>query len=425
MVKKFLLCALIVSGWIAGESHAGVVYDETYTGADLAALVGTADIDMAATRTRAWTPIPQGGGVCYHGYFVPPETDSIFFTQSNTVCGGAPSTPCLLQPPVVGGDNCEKSEKLLELPLVPAGDISTGETVTVTLSASLSWVGGPGGGSDWSDPALMLSDGVHLTGIGINDEGYDKRIQPWGGTELMYCTASGDMCLDVGYPDPVNPADYLLGVPPMIETGGTYLQTYDVTVVWILKNGSTKVEAALLGKQGAETIPIEGIVIEALDLNGPLSFVFLSDNQNHEVYQINSLSLRVEVGELTCNCSTPGLFDPPMDVAVSVKKPNRVLPLKTTLCDASGNPLTDMDISAPMADVDYDGPAVGIAFNADDYLSAGHGDDTNLFAYAGSHWQLNLQTKMFAAKGVYTITVVSTDPRYYFSPSCSVDFIIE
>jgi hypothetical protein len=138
--------------------------------------------------------------------------------------------------------------------------------------------------------------------------------------------------------------------------------------------------------------------------------------------QADSLTDEPRAESLTCNCSTPGLFAPPADRDITVKKGNRVIPLKFTLCDDNVLPVTD--VADLIAEVDYEGGAGDLSFTEEDFLSAGHGDDTNLFSYVGEHWQLNLQTKMFDAAGVYLITVVSTDPDYVIDPTCSLRFEI-
>ncbi len=122
-----------------------------------------------------------------------------------------------------------------------------------------------------------------------------------------------------------------------------------------------------------------------------------------------------------------GFFDPPMDQDVTVKKGNRVIPLKFTLCDKDGYPVTDSDIIPPMAQVIYTGPPP----DYDEVLlwteltNVGQGDEGNLFEWAGGHWQLNLQTKTFTASGIYKIRVISRDPNYQIFPTCSVRFIVE
>jgi hypothetical protein len=196
--------------------------------------------------------------------------------------------------------------------------------------------------------------------------------------------------------------------------------SFDIQVTWTITPAGTFIHVSHLG----ESAQAPAIV----DLNpaGPLSLAFLSDNQLHEKYQINFVSVVAEKEGLTCNCDTPGLFDPPMDQNVTVKKGTRVIPLQFTLCDELGNELTDEDISPPMVEVDYVGNAGDLVFEADDFLTTGHGDDGNIFSYSGSKWVLNLQTKMFSQDGVYTITAVSTDPdNYEIFPTCSVDFIIQ
>jgi hypothetical protein len=140
--------------------------------------------------------------------------------------------------------------------------------------------------------------------------------------------------------------------------------------------------------------------------------------------EAGSLTDEPRAETLICNCSTPTLFDPPADRDITVKKGNRVIPLKFELCDQDGFPVTNMDISGLIAEVDYTGPAGELDFLEEDFLSAGHGEDTNVFSWVGDHWQLNLDTKMFEGSGVYMITVVSTDPDYVIDPTCSLRFEI-
>ena len=130
----------------------------------------------------------------------------------------------------------------------------------------------------------------------------------------------------------------------------------------------------------------------------------------------------VEYEPLIYSCSG---FEPPMDNLVTVKKKNRVLPLKMTL-DFRSAEVSDIDITAA--------PVVEIDFTAgnpttppgEELLSAGKGDEGNQFVYTGSKWGFNLQSKNFSGKGTYTITVVSGDPdEYSIAPTCRTTFIIQ
>ena len=117
-------------------------------------------------------------------------------------------------------------------------------------------------------------------------------------------------------------------------------------------------------------------------------------------------------------------FEPPMDKSVSVKKKNRVLPLKMVLLK-NGVPVTDLDIMPP--------PVVAIDFTGgdptdpggEDFLSAGKGDEGNQFVFSGNNWDFNLQSKNFSGTGTYTITAVSGDPiQYVIDPTCTATFVI-
>jgi len=119
-------------------------------------------------------------------------------------------------------------------------------------------------------------------------------------------------------------------------------------------------------------------------------------------------------------------FEPPLDKPISVKKKNRVLPLKMMCFDMDGNELTDLDLVPP--------PVVVIGFTggdptnppAEEFLSAGQGDDGNQFVYSGSKWQFNLQTKNFSGSGTYTINAVTGDPLVYvIVPAPEAEFVIQ
>jgi len=119
-------------------------------------------------------------------------------------------------------------------------------------------------------------------------------------------------------------------------------------------------------------------------------------------------------------------FEPPMDEPVSVKKKNRVLPLKMVLFDENGMEVTDVDVTAPpLVEIDFTG-GYPTEPPGEDFLPAGQGDEGNQFVFTGSRWQFNLQTKNFSGSGTYTIRAVSGDPsEYLIDPTCIATFLIE
>ncbi len=99
-------------------------------------------------------------------------------------------------------------------------------------------------------------------------------------------------------------------------------------------------------------------------------------------------------------------FDAPMDKSVTVKKNNRVLPLKMICTDATGNVVSVGNMAAPIVQVTKVGgadPTVPV----DTYLSAGQGTEGNEFVFDGTRWVFNLQTKNFTGTGTYSITAVA------------------
>ena len=104
-------------------------------------------------------------------------------------------------------------------------------------------------------------------------------------------------------------------------------------------------------------------------------------------------------------------FEPPLDKPISVKKKNRVLPLKMVCFDGEGIEITYLE-SPPVVEVDFDGDNF-IPETFEEALPAGQGDEGNQFVYNGDYWQFNLQTKNFSGSGMYTIRAVSGSPTAY------------
>lgn len=118
-------------------------------------------------------------------------------------------------------------------------------------------------------------------------------------------------------------------------------------------------------------------------------------------------------------------FQSPMDKTISVKKKNRVLPLKMVCTDGDGKVLGDADIAAPLVEVDFSGGGSGTT-PEDVYLTAGQGDEGNIFSYSNGVWQFNLQTKNFNGTGTYAISAVSGAPSdYQISPSATGTFVVQ
>lgn len=117
-------------------------------------------------------------------------------------------------------------------------------------------------------------------------------------------------------------------------------------------------------------------------------------------------------------------FEAPLDDAVSVSKPSRVLPLRMMLVDGDGYAMSDLDISAvPVVQVTYSGEYSGSA-DLESVETAGKGDDGNTFAFDGSNWAFNMKTKGLAA-GMYTIGVASGDlAEYVVDPACEVSLTV-
>ncbi len=101
-------------------------------------------------------------------------------------------------------------------------------------------------------------------------------------------------------------------------------------------------------------------------------------------------------------------FDAPMDQPISVKKKNRVLPLKMVCTNSAGDILGDSDIAAPIVQVTRLGGGTVTTPVDDVFLAAGQGTDGNEFEFnSGSmNWSFNLQTKNFSGSGTYIITAI-------------------
>ncbi len=102
----------------------------------------------------------------------------------------------------------------------------------------------------------------------------------------------------------------------------------------------------------------------------------------------------------TCAGKEVGLFAPPADKAIGVKRPGRVIALKITCTDSAGNELGDGDIAPPVVTITQmpGGPLSG------PFGSHGQGDG-DAFVFHGGQWQFNLDTGSLPGPGNYEISV--------------------
>lgn len=145
-----------------------------------------------------------------------------------------------------------------------------------------------------------------------------------------------------------------------------------------------------------------GAQLQSLAANGAVVDATLNTNLSSNVYSC--------VG-----------FEPPADRDVSVKKPNRVVPLRMTLLDGDGQIVFNID--SPVVNVAYEGSYTYGPSTLEELNYAGRGDEGNMFQFDGSKWAFNLSTRGLAS-GEYTITAVSGGD-YVIDPSCEVVVTIQ
>jgi hypothetical protein len=90
------------------------------------------------------------------------------------------STPDLVGDSLVfDGPRTDRWEKLFDLPILTAGQISPqAPTTTISISMSLTRLT-----NDW-DPYILLSDGTNLTGAVVSDNAFMQGLQP--GASWLY-----------------------------------------------------------------------------------------------------------------------------------------------------------------------------------------------------------------------------------------------
>ena len=189
------------------------------------------------------------------------------------------------------------------------------------------------------------------------------------------------------------------------------------TSYFVMRSTETELGIGSNPPQGGKRYFFNGTVDEVAIYNRALT---PEEIQQHYQNGLNGLGYEIVVSEISCTG-----FEPPMDKIISVKKKNRVLPLKM-VCYDGATELTDLDIAPPVVEVNYV-DSNGIPGAVEEVLYAGQCDEGNQFAYSDGYWRFNLQTKNFSAYGTYSINAVSGDTSSYNIeiPNPEATFVIE
>lgn len=110
-------------------------------------------------------------------------------------------------------------------------------------------------------------------------------------------------------------------------------------------------------------------------------------------------------------------FEPPADNALTVKRPNRVLPLRMNLVDADG--MNVWNIAPPVVSVSYVASDGEDSVAVEELKFVGNGYEGNQFLFNDDEWAFNLSTRGLAS-GEYTISAVPGSNDYEISPTCEV-----
>ena len=157
-------------------------------------------------------------------------------------------------------------EKLLVLPLIPAGSLSGAIPEPISVSINLTRL------TDDYDPRILLSDGSNLVGAAIQDnnggEAFGNTLIDLGNVIASVERTTG--FVGAGYP----------------AVGGSF----DINLDWTLQSGLTTVDFAF-GSGSAS----HSEITRALNPTSAIDFVFVAENDTAENYQINSLTVTTPV----------------------------------------------------------------------------------------------------------------------------------
>jgi hypothetical protein len=171
---------------------------------------------------------------------------------------------------VFGTGATVRYQKLLELPLFPAGSLSTTSPTSISISINLTRLpcvtsAGCAGGEDDSDHHFALGDGTNLVGgaasDGIGGAGTASTYTDRGDSAGL--TSGQVIFTNAGYP--------AIG------------SSFDVNLDFTLDTGTT-MDLSFLG--GQETAGLQGLFRFA-----PIDFVFLKEGDPGEQYQVNTLAI--------------------------------------------------------------------------------------------------------------------------------------
>lgn len=159
---------------------------------------------------------------------------------------------------------------MLELPLFPAGSLSTTNPTTISVSINLTRLacvmsaGCAGGEADF-DPQFALGDGTNLVGGSASDGlgGAGTALEFSDRGDSAGLTSSQVIFTNAGYP--------VIGF------------SFDVNLDFILDT-TTTMDLSFLGGQGTA-------VVQKLFRAAPIDFVLLKEGDPGEQYQINSLTI--------------------------------------------------------------------------------------------------------------------------------------
>jgi hypothetical protein len=149
--------------------------------------------------------------------------------------------------------------------------------------------------------------------------------------------------------------------------------------------------------------------------------------RNSEGHQVNAFGHSTEnlvflTDTLAASCN--GFFEPFADPIGLSKKERRVIPLRMTLTDDGGVPLTSADVTAPTVSVKR---TAGTTIEDLDTLvtSPGAATSGNSFIWneVTQQWEYNLSTGPYTAAGTYTVSVVAGDDAYALAQPCTGTFV--
>ena len=221
------------------------------------------------------------GAVCCYLFSAFSQAATITYTGSDLFSGPSVSfpttTPTLDGTSLIFSGSDPGPHKLLVLPIFPAGDLPTSSPTTVSISLNLTRLACDtsigkcaGGTADDSDYVFLLGDGSNLVGAYASDGAYDG-YNGQGGASV--------------YTDLGDAADYNTGQVLFIDSGYPSIgSSFDVNLILTLDTETTE-DLSFLSGSGTAT------ELQGLDRTTSIDFVFLSEGDPGEQYQINSLSI--------------------------------------------------------------------------------------------------------------------------------------